>query len=167
MDRILAAAVAIVLGLLAMGTVGYAAHQAFSQNTVSNVTQGLSLIVTNARSQFTQSSSAYADFTTGQTANMITAGIFPSKWVSGGVAVDPWGNSVTMAPTGVGNSQAEMTIGGGGSETASQCEGVVQSFEDYVSLNVGGTTFTQTNMPTPTTAAAACAGTPTLQITFQ
>jgi uncharacterized membrane protein YebE (DUF533 family) len=95
MDRILAAAVAIVLGLLALGTVGYAAHQAFSQNTVSNVTQGVAFIVTNARSQFTQSSNAYANFTTAQTSNMVTAGIFPAKWVNAqwwtpGAIQQPW-----------------------------------------------------------------------------
>jgi hypothetical protein len=167
MDRILAAAVAIVLGLLALGTVGYAAHQAFSQNTVSNVTQGVAFIVTNARSQFTQSSNAYANFTTAQTSNMVTAGIFPAKWVNGGAVVDPWGNPATMAPTGTGNTEAELTIGGGGSETPSQCEGVVQSLQDYTSLTVGGQTFSQTNTPDPTTAAQACAGTPTLQIVFQ
>jgi hypothetical protein len=73
-----------------------------------------------------------------------------------------------MAPTGTGNSQGELTIGGGGSETETQCEGVVQSLQDYVSLTVGGTTFTQTSMPDPTTAAEACStGTPTLQIVFQ
>ncbi|KVV40925.1 prepilin type IV pili [Burkholderia territorii] len=166
MEGILGRIVAIVLGLLALAGVGVAAYSGFSNNKASNVTEGLTTTITNARAQFTQGSNGYTNFTTAKIANLITAGIFPNNWVNGTAVNDPWGNAVALAPAS-NNTAATITVGGGGSETAAQCANVVQSIKDYVSIKVGATTFTPATPADPTTAAAACTATAAIAVTFQ
>lgn len=166
MEGILGRIVAIVLGLLALAAVGYAAFNGFSNSKASDVATGVTTVVENSRAQFTQSATGYTNFLTTKVASLNTAGILPSTWWNGTNAVDPWGNTVTFAP-GALNSQGVITFGGGGSETAAQCVNVAQNLKDYISLKVGTTTWTQAAPPDPVAAAAACSATAAFALTFQ
>jgi hypothetical protein len=166
MEGILGRIVAIVLGLLALAAVGYAAYNGFSNSKASDVATGVTTIVENARAQFTQSATGYTKFTTANVASLNTAGILPSTWWNGANAVDPWGNTVAFAAGAGGTSQGAITFGGGGSETQSQCVNVAQNLKDYVTLKVGTATFTTAVPADPVTAAAACTGAVAFVLTF-
>jgi hypothetical protein len=166
MDRILGAAVAIILGLLALAGLTGAVSGAFGGNKATTVTQDVTQLMTNARAQFSQGGSGYANFTTANSAALITAGIPPSGMVRGAAIFDAWGNPVTLAPAG-GSAQGVVSFGGGNAETAKQCVTVVTSLKDYVSLTVNGTTFTPAALPDPVAAAAACTDTASFVLTFQ
>lgn len=167
MDRLLAAVVAIVLGLMALAAVGYAAYNGFSSNTASTVVQGVATITSQARGKFMQSNIRYTNFQTAQIPNLIIDDtIFPKSWVVNGNLVDPWGNNVTLT-SAANNTQGVVTIGGGGSETPAQCASVVESLQDFVSITVGGRTFNANSSRDPATVNPLCQGTQTIQITFQ
>ncbi|MDF3883111.1 type 4 pilus major pilin [Cupriavidus basilensis] len=156
MEGILGRIIATVLGLIALAGVGYAAYNGFSNSKSSDVVTGVTTIVTNARSQFAAGNTGYTNFTTANAASLVTAGIIPTSWVAtGNVPTDPWGNALAFASAGA-NTQGSVTFGGGGSETQAQCINVIQNLKDYISLTAGTKTFTQTALPDPVSAAAAC-----------
>lgn len=169
MEGILGRIVAIVLGLIALAGVGYAAYNGFQNSKGSDVTSGIAQLVTNARAQFSQSANLYTNFTTANLTKIISAGIIPQNMTNGTTTGnDPWGNALAFAPAGTNNSQGVITFGGGGSETVQECVSVAQNLKDYISLKVGTTTFTPQAQPDPTTAAAACtAAATTFVLTFQ
>lgn len=166
MDRIIGAAVAIILGLLALAALSGGVSSAFGGNKASNVTQDITQLMTNARAQFSQGGNGYTNFTTANAAALITAGVPPSSMVRGAAIFDAWGNPVTLASAG-GSAQGVVSFGGGNAESAKQCVSVVTSLKDYVSLTVNGTTFTPAALPDPVTAAAACTATAGFVLTFQ
>jgi hypothetical protein len=166
MDRIIGAIVAVVLGLLALAGVALMGSTGFSGDKSSKVASDITQTVTNARGQFVQSSNGYTNFTTANIGSMITAGIFPTTMVRNNAVVDQWGNNVTLANSN-NATVGSITFGGGGSETAKQCAAVVNALKDYVSLTVGGTTFTPTNQPDAVTAGAACNNSLSITLAFQ
>ncbi|MBN3761071.1 prepilin type IV pili [Burkholderia sp. Ac-20365] len=166
MDGILGRIVAVILGLLAMAGVGVLAYKAFSTDKNGGVTTDITQVITNARAQFSQNNNGYTNFTTANVGAMDTAGIFPKSMVRGGVVLDRWGNQVQFASLNSA-TQGQITFGGGGSENAEACTAVVTSLKDYVSLQVGGSTFDQTNQPDAVTGGQACANSLTLTLTFQ
>ncbi|CAN7312850.1 prepilin type IV pili [Caballeronia sp. LjRoot34] len=166
MDGILGRIVAIVLGLLALSGVSYAAYKGFSGSKASQLSGDIAQIITQARVQSAQGSDGYTSFTTGNEGALITAGIFPGDMVRNGTVVDPWGNNVALTSDG-NATEGVLTVGGGGSETADQCTNVVTGLKDYVSLAVGGTTFTQATPPDSVSAANACAAGLSITVTFQ
>ena len=166
MDRTVGVILAVVLGLLALGAVVLSGHHAFASNTASTVVTDVSQLETNARAQFGQGANLYANFTTANEGAMITSGVFPTDMVRGGAVVDSWGNAVALAPA-ANNTEGTITFGGGGSETSDECANVVTGLKDYVSLTVGGTTFTQANQPDAVSAGNACGAGLTIAMTFQ
>ena len=166
MDRTVGVMLAVVLGLLALGAVVLSGHHAFASNTASTVVTDISQLETNARAQFGQGSNLYTSFTTANESAMITGGLFPTDMVRGGAVVDAWGNAVTLAPA-ANNTEGTISFGGGGSETTDECTTAVTAMKDYVSMTVGGTTFTQANQPDSVSAANACAGGLAIALTFQ
>ncbi|RKP47565.1 type 4 pilus major pilin [Trinickia fusca] len=166
MDGILGRVVAIVLGLLALAGVGLAGYKAFATNKSSTVVTDMTQVATNARAQFSQNNNGYTNFTTANATPLVNAGIIPGDMVRAGGIFDAWGNAVQFAPV-AGNTEGQITFGGGGSETVEQCSHVLTSLTDYVSLVVNGTTFSQANQPDAVSAANACAGTPKIILTFQ
>lgn len=166
MESVVARGIATLVTLLALAFIGTQVAKLFSSNKSSNITTDMVSIVNNARAQFSQGSNGYTNFVNGNVTQLTTAGIFPSDMVRAGGLFDGWGNAVTIGSAS-GATQGVITVGGGNSETPDQCSSVVTSLRDYVSLNVGGTTFTQTNLPDPVSAGAACSAAPTISLTFQ
>ncbi len=168
MEGILGRIIATVLGLIALAGVGYAAFNGFSSSKSSDVVTGMTTIINNSRAQFSSGSSRYTNFTTANAARLVTAGIIPTSWVAtGNVPTDPWGNALAFASAGA-NTQGSITFGGGGSETQAQCINVIQNLQGYVSLTAGTKPFTQTALPDPVSAAAACTGAGTkITLVFQ
>jgi len=166
MEGILGRIVAVVLGLLALAGVGYMASKGFAADKGSKVSTDITQVITNARTQFSQNSNGYTNFTTANEAAMITAGVFPDSMVRNGAVLDGWGNPVTLGSSN-NATIGSITFGGGGSETASQCAAVATSFKDYVTLVVGGTTFTPTNQPDAASAGTACGASLTMTVSFQ
>jgi hypothetical protein len=164
MDGIFGRVVAVVLLLLAMAGVGYAAYSGFSLNTSGRIVTDLTLFTTNVRALFAQGNTGYANLTTANLGVLISEGVFPSDMLRAGTAVDGWGNPITLSST---NGGTYGVIGLGGNETVEQCTKVVISVKDYVQLSVGGTVFTQTTQPDPITAQVACTGGGDIQVTFQ
>jgi hypothetical protein len=134
--------------------------------TSGNMVSDLTFIMTQARSELGQSNNGYTNFTNGNSAGLINAGVFPSTWNKSGTIYDRWGNEVTLGSTANG-VQGEVTFGGGGTETASSCTDVATKLNGYSTLQIGGTTFTPSTMPDAATAGTACTGQPTLALTFQ
>lgn len=163
MDSILGRVVAAILGLLALGGVIYAGGQALGGNKVSQMTNDVAQVVNNARSQMSQNSLGYTNFTTANTAPLITAGIFPADMNRGGVIVDAWGNAVTFAP--IANGQQFTLTWGGAGMTADQCSKLASSMQGYISLKVNATTWAIP--PDAVAAGTACGGGTTFVGTFQ
>lgn len=167
MDGILGRVVAIVLGLLALAGVGLAGYKAFAANKSSTISTDITQIVTNARSQFSQNSNGYANFTTNNANALVTAGVIPSDMVRAAGVTDAWGNAVQLG-NAAGSTEGTITFGGGGSESVEQCASVVTSLKDYVSLQVGGgAAFTQAVQPDAVSAARACTAGLAIVLTFQ
>lgn len=166
MERIIGAIVAVVLGLLALAGVGAMATDGFGGDKASKQTTDITQIINNARAQFSQNSSSYANFATANVPDLITAGIFPDYVVRGTNVFDRWGNVMTVSSLN-GGTTGQITVGGGGSETAKQCAAVATALKDYVSLQVGGTTFTPPNQPDAQSAGKACGTGLTITVNFQ
>ncbi|WP_206956343.1 prepilin type IV pili [Trinickia acidisoli] len=166
MDGILGRVVAIVLGLLALAGVGLAGYKAFAASKSSTVTTDITQLVTNARSQFSQNNNGYTNFLTGNATALENAGIIPSDMVRVAGVTDAWGNAVTLGNAGSA-TEGTIAFGGAGSETIEQCSTVVTSLKDYVTLVVGGTTFTQATQPDAVSAATACNAGLGIVLTFQ
>lgn len=165
MDSILGRIAATVLGLLLLAAVGLGIYRAFSGNKVSQMTTDVALLQTNARAQFSQGGNGYANFkvnagapAAGLLATDGTSAVIPADMISGGVVHDAWGNPVTIAPAGTGNSSFTLSFGGA-NMTASQCTQLATSLNGYQSLTIGATTFTPSNQPDSVTAGAACQNT--------
>ncbi|CAB3730623.1 hypothetical protein LMG22037_05550 [Paraburkholderia phenoliruptrix] len=131
-----------------------------------NMVSDLTFIMTQSRAQLAQGNNGYANFTNANASGLIGAGVFPSTWNKSGTLYDRWGNAVTLASTANG-VQGQVTFGGGGTETTSSCSSVASNLNGYSSLQIGGKTFTPSSMPDAATAGTACAGQPTLTLTFQ
>ncbi|KVS13913.1 type 4 pilus major pilin [Burkholderia multivorans] len=167
MEGILARLAVIALTVLAFAAVGVNVMSAFSRNKSAQMVMDTAHLITNARAGFAQSGNGYANFTTANGQDLINAGIIPSNMVrNGSTVVDVWGNSMSFASANNG-AQGVVTFGGGGSETKAQCGDVVAGMKDYVSLAVGGTTFTASNPPDQVTASKACTDTASIVVTFQ
>ncbi|MBY4898656.1 type 4 pilus major pilin [Cupriavidus sp. AU9028] len=166
MDGILGRVVAIVLGLIALSGIGYAAYNGFQTDKASTVSTNITQLITNARGGFSQGNNGYTNFTTANIPAMITGGMFPTSMVRGNTLVDNWGNTVTLSSASNG-SQGVITFGGGNAQTAKQCVAVATGLRDFVSLTVGTTSFTQTSLPDQATAGSACSATATFTLTFQ
>jgi hypothetical protein len=157
---------AIILTLIMVSLAAAAIFGGFNTGKASNIVSEITLIESNARAGFAQSNQGYTNFTTANEATLASGGMFPRNMVRNGVLTDDWGNQITL---GSANNATDgvITFGGGGSEDTDQCKTVVMGLKDYVSLAVGGQTFTQSVQPDATTATTACQGTPTLTVTFQ
>ncbi|MGX6566067.1 type 4 pilus major pilin [Cupriavidus necator] len=166
MDGILGRIVAIVLGLLALVGIAYAGYNGFQSHKAGVVATNIAQVITNARAGFSQGNNGYTNFTTANVPAMITGGMFPTDMVRGTTLLDPWGNAMTLSAANSG-SQGVIRFGGGGAQTAKQCVSAATGLKDYVSLVIGTTTFTQTNLPDQATAGAACSATATFTLTFQ
>jgi hypothetical protein len=92
--------------------------------------------------------------------------VFPTDMNRSGTVYDAWGNTVTLSSTD-SDTEGVIGFGGGGSETVKQCVTVVTGLKDYVSLEVGGTTFTSTSQPDAVTAEEACTSSLSITLTFQ
>ena len=165
MERILGAVAAVVLALIAMAGVALAIHHAFTGSTSQNVVSDMTQVVENARQGF-EGPTGYTNFTTANEPAMITSSMFPSDMVQNGNVVDAWGNPVTLAPAN-NNTEGVVTFGGGGSEDAGECATVVVGLKDYISLSVGGTTFTPSTPPDKVSAGNACSAGLQIAMTFQ
>jgi hypothetical protein len=159
----IAAALLTILGIAAAGTMGYSAY---SSHKVTTVSADINLLVGQARGQMSQGANGYQNFSNANFTALNNAGVFPQDMVRAGGLYDSWGNPVTLGNAS-NNTQGTVQFGGGGSETTSQCSGVATTLKDYVSLVVGGQTFTQNDMPDTVSAGTACAGSPTITVTFQ
>lgn len=166
MDGILGRVVAIVLGLIALSGVGYAAYNGFQTHKGGTVSTNITQIITNARAGFSQGNNGYTNFTTANIPAMITGGMFPTDMVRGNTLVDNWGNAVTLSSASNG-SQGVISFGGGNAQTAKQCVSVATGLKDFLTLTVGTTTFSQTNLPDQATAGSACSATASFTLTFQ
>ncbi|WP_321943706.1 type 4 pilus major pilin [Paraburkholderia tropica] len=166
MDRIFGVGLAVVLGLLALAAVALAGSGAFSTNKAGTVVSDITQVVTNSRGLFAQDSNGYEDFTTSNESTLVSAGLFPTDMVRSSTVYDPWGNAVTLS-SAESDSEGVIGFGGGGSETVKQCVTVVMSLKDYVSLAVGSTTFSSSNLPGTATAEAACESDLSMTLTFQ
>ncbi|WP_321816717.1 MULTISPECIES: type 4 pilus major pilin [unclassified Paraburkholderia] len=166
MEGILGRAMAVVLGLIALAAVALAATGAFSSSKASTVVSDITMVVANARGLFSQNNNGYTNFTSANESALSSAGVFPSDMVRSSAIYDAWGNSVTLSSAD-SDTEGVVAFGGGGSETVKQCVTVVTGLKDYVSLEVGGTTFTETNQPDATTAESACESDLTITLTFQ
>lgn len=166
MEGILGRAMAVVLGLIALAAVALAATGAFSSSKASTVVSDITMVVGNARGLFTQNSNGYTNFTTSNESSLASAGVFPTDMVRSSTVYDAWGNTVTLSSAD-SDTEGVIEFGGGGSETVKQCVVVVTGLKDYVSLEVGGTTFTSTNQPDATTAESACEADLSITLTFQ
>jgi len=157
---------AIVIGLILLALIGVTVLGGTKSGKASNFVSGMAVIQSKAREGFAQSNNGYTNFTTANAGTMINNHDFPTTMVKGGVLVDLWGNGIQLSSANNG-SQGVITFGGGGSEDAEQCKSVVTGLKDYVTLNVAGTIFTQSNQPDGATAGAACAiGAAGITITF-
>ncbi|CAJ0718552.1 hypothetical protein LMG7143_04445 [Ralstonia thomasii] len=157
----------VIISLLLVALAGAALYGGFNTGKASNLVTAITLIESNARAGFAQSSQGYTNFTTANVGTLASGGgMFPRNMVKNGVLTDDWGNAMQLSSANNG-SQGVITFGGGGSQDVDQCQTFVTNHKDYVSLVVGGTTFTQTNQPDAFTAKQACQGTPTLAVTFQ
>ena len=166
MERIYGAIAAFVLGLLALAQVTGMGSGAFDWYNNSRLVSNVSSVQTAARGQFMQGSNGYTNFTTANAAALITAGIIPAGWVKGGAIVDNWGNNVTLASAS-NATIGSITFGGGNTETVQNCGKVVNNLGDYVSVVVGGKTFTQASPPDAVTATAACQVALSITVNFQ
>ncbi|WP_144153344.1 type 4 pilus major pilin [Paraburkholderia sp. BCC1885] len=166
MDSMLGRIVATVLTLMAIGAAVVYIHGGFSWNKNATITSDVTWVVTNARTQFSQNSNGYTNFTNANLTAMTNAGVFPPDMVRNGTLVDAWGNTVTVSSAG-NASEGVVAFGGGGSESVEQCSNVVTTLRDYVSLQVGGTSFTQASLPDSVAAGNACANGLGITLTFQ
>ena len=165
MDRVLGVVGAGILVLLALVAVVLSIEKGFSTHKVEQTVQDISQVITNARQGFAQSANGYANYSSANAGSLIQAGDFPSDMVRNGGIVDAWGNAVGFGPT-QNNSEVTLNFGGAGL-TQDQCVGVATQLSGYVSLVVGGSTFTPANPPDHVTAAAGCAGGTAFALTFQ
>lgn len=152
-----------ILGIAFVSTLGYAL---FSDYKIQSVSSDINTVITNARGAFSQGANGYTNFTNANVTAMNTDGVFPPDMVRPGGVTDAWGNPVTLGSAS-GSTQGSIQFGGGGSETDRECSGVATTLKDYVSLQIGGTTFTQNNVPDPVAAGTACAGSPEITVVFQ
>jgi hypothetical protein len=166
MDRILGSIIAVVLGLLALATVAGGASYGYDWWTNSKIVTNISQMQSEARAQFMQGNNGYTNFTTANAAQLITNGVVPTKWVRGNAIQDDWGNAVTLT-SAAGGTLGSISFGGGGSETVKNCSKVVSNLGDYVSVVVGGTTFTPQNQPDGVSAGAACQKSLAITVSFQ
>jgi hypothetical protein len=157
---------AVILGLILLALGAAALYGGFNTGKASNIVTEITLIETNARAGFAQSNQGYANFTTANESTLATGGMFPANLVRDGVLYDEWGNAMQLGSAS-NATQGVITFGGGTSQTVDQCKTVVMGLKDYVSLAVGSASFTQTNQPDATSATNACAGNPTIAVTFQ
>lgn len=166
MDSMLGRIVATVLTLMAIGAAVVYIHGGFSWNKNANVASDITWVVTNARTQFAQNSNGYTNFLNANLTAMNNSAVFPPDMVRNGVLIDAWGNDVTVSSAG-NASEGVIAFGGGGSENVEQCSNVVTTLRDYVSLQVGGTTFTQATLPDSVSAGNACGNGLAITLTFQ
>lgn len=157
---------AVILGLLLLALGGAALLGGFNTGKGSNLVSEITLIQSEARKGFAQSNQGYTNFTTANAATLANGGSFPRSMVKNGVLTDDWGNAMQLSSTNNG-TQGVITFGGGGSQDVDQCKTFVTNHKDFVTLVVGGTTFTQANQPDAVTATNACQGSPTIAVTFQ
>lgn len=155
-----------VISLILLALIGVYVMSGNKGGKTANFVSAVTFVQTKAREGFAQSNVGYTNFTTANAGNLANGGDFPSMLLRGGVLVDTWGNNMQLSSTANG-TQGVISFGGGGSEDVEQCKSVVLGFKDYVTLNVGGTTFTQTNQPDGNSATTACgAGTASISLTF-
>ncbi|CAH0444169.1 hypothetical protein LMG10661_00693 [Ralstonia syzygii subsp. syzygii] len=159
---------AVVISLLLVALAGVALFGGFNTGKASNMVTAITLIESNARAGFAQGNQGYTNFTTANVGTLSSGGggMFPPNMIKNGVLTDDWGNAMQIASANNG-SQGVITLGGGGSQDVDQCTTFVTNHKDYVSLVVGGRTFTQINQPDAFTAKGACQGNPTIVVTFQ
>lgn len=151
----------VLLGIAAAAGVIYAAS---GGNKVSSQVSDITMLQGSARQQLGDTPNGYMNFTTGNTANLITAGIVPPGMVRNGNLTSKWGSGITLAPT---NNNAQGVITLQVINNPKDCSQLVTTLRDYDTLVIGGTTFTRNALPDGNTAAAVCAGNNvTLQITF-
>jgi hypothetical protein len=166
MENIIARVAATLLSLLALVGVSAAAYNGFQSSRAGRVHEGITQIITTARGAFSMGANGYTNMTTANVATLISAELFPADWVNGTTVKDPWGNTIALASASSG-SQGRITFGGGGSESVATCAKAAQAFRDYVTLQVGTTTFTPATPPDAFTAATACGTGLTFVLTFQ
>ena len=163
MDSVLGRIAATVLTLLVLAAVGLGIYKAFSGNKVAQTVTDLSMLVNNARAQYSQGNGGYTAFvvTNGNAGALInangTSAIIPTDMIRGGQVVDAWGNPVTISSFNNG-SQFNVSFGGNG-VTASQCAQLLTEISGYTAIAASGSPpFTTSWPPNATTAAGACTG---------
>lgn len=167
MDPIIARILAFVLGLLALVGVAYGGYEGFQWYRSNSIVEGVTLMQTNIAGLYAQSGAGYGSLTTANAPALISQNVFPPSWVRGGnTLTDPWGNAVALS-SAANATQGVITIGGGGSQNVETCSRVVMGLSNYVSIAVGNQTFTKNATPDPITAGTACAGQPTISVSFQ
>lgn len=168
MEGILGRIMATVLGLIALGGVVLLMATATDSSRISQTGQDLGTLVTNARSQFQQSSTLYTNFTTGNTASLISAGVVPPDMVKNGVIADAWNNQILLAPTGTNNSEMQIILGGNALSVES-CTKLITSLTGYVSLttNGGPNVFSSANPPDSVSANTDCTASTQITAVYQ
>jgi hypothetical protein len=157
---------AVILGLVLLALGAAALYGGFNTGKASNLVTEITLIETNARGGFAQSNQGYTSFTTVNVPTLASGGMFPANLVRNGTLYDEWGNTMQLGSAS-NDTQGVITFGGGGSQSVDECKTVVMGLKDYVSMAVGGATFTQTDQPDANSATNACSGNPTIAVTFQ
>jgi hypothetical protein len=165
MERVIGALVAIALAILALSSVLGNSDQAKADQKGSSLTTNIAFVMTKARSGFAQSNTGYANFSNGNIASLINAGVFPPSMVKNGAVYDMWGNPLTLGSTNNGAS-GTIAFGGGGSETSEECVTTITGLSGYDSLTVNGSTYTSSSAPDEATAGGACTATAAITVTF-
>lgn len=162
MESILARVMATVLGLIALGGVIYAMSSANDSSKVSAISSDISQIVSATREQFAQSQTGYANFTTANALALYNNKVIPADLWKGNGAVDQWGNNMTFNYA-ANNAQFVITFGGA-NMTPDVCSKIATALGGYVTMGLGGQTFT--TAPDSVTANTACTAGTAFTLTY-
>ncbi len=164
MDSIIGRVIAGLLALLALGGVMYLGAQGIQSSRVNTEIADIGTLVANVRGQFMQSSTGYTGVTSANSAALITAQVIPAEMIKNGGIVDEWSDPITLASA---NNGAQFTVTlGGTSLSQAGCIALATGFQGYISMAIGGSTYTQQTMPDTVTAAGVCTTGATITLTY-
>ena len=157
MSEIMGTLFKYLMGLLGLAVVVGILYATLHKNKASSEVANLTQMSTNISTTYT----GQATFTGLTTA--IAANLAPASMVSGATLVNAWGGAVTVSVDASNASEydvIENTVPSDG------CVDLVNKASNYVSLTLGGTTYSSTNPLNPGTATTACNANATANITI-
>lgn len=155
MESILARIMATVLGLIALSGVIFALNSANDSSKVNAMTVSLSQLVTEARSQYANSSTGYASFTTANTQALYSNKIIPDRLMLNNTAVDLWGNTMGFSSLVSSNNYGFQVTFGGANIPVETCVNLATNIGGYIDMKIGGQDMGSLP-PDPLTAESAC-----------